>query len=83
MIGVKGFYTYINSILTAIVFQAQCLRETITRLADGTKTFAQRISRISEAEKEIAGCIPVVPTHIGRNQQYQGRFQICLLMFMG
>jgi hypothetical protein len=59
--------------VAAIVFQAQCLRESITRLADGTKTFAQRVSTISEAEKEIASSIPVVPTQIGRiNKEYQG-----------
>jgi hypothetical protein len=45
----------------------------ITRLADGTKTFAQRVSTISEAEREIARSIPVVPTQIGRiNKEYQG-----------
>ncbi|CAB3998671.1 Hypothetical predicted protein, partial [Paramuricea clavata] len=55
------------------ILKAQCLRESITRLADGTKTFAQRVSTISEAEKEIASSIPVVPTQIGRiNKEYQG-----------
>jgi hypothetical protein len=54
------------------IFQAQCLRESFSRFADGTKSFAQRISTISEAEKEIASSIPVVPTQMGRNQEYQG-----------
>ena len=55
------------------MFQAQCLRASITRFADGAKLFSQRVSTISEAEKEIAGCIPVVPTQLGR-KEYQGLF---------
>ena len=54
------------------MFQAQCLRESITRLADGTKSFAQRITTISEAEKEIVSYIPVVPIQIGSKKEYQG-----------
>ncbi|XP_028401814.1 uncharacterized protein LOC114524821 isoform X2 [Dendronephthya gigantea] len=54
------------------ILKAQCLRESIIRLADGTTTFAKRVSTIAEAEKEIASCIPVVPTQIGRKKEYQG-----------
>ena len=52
--------------------QTQCVRANIIRLADGTKKFAERISTISEAEKKISSLIPLVPTHMRRNKEYQG-----------
>ncbi|XP_046854104.1 uncharacterized protein LOC124447253 isoform X2 [Xenia sp. Carnegie-2017] len=54
------------------ILKTQCVRANIIRLADGTKKFAERISTISEAEKKISSLIPLVPTHMRRNKEYQG-----------
>ena len=62
-----------------VTFQAQCLRQSITRLAEGTKSFAQRVSIISEAEKKMASSIPVVPTQIGR-KEYDGEYIMTLFL---
>ena len=59
------------------------MRQSITRLADGTKSFAQRVSILSEAEREMATSIPVVPTQIGRKKEYDGEYFMTVYFFGG